>query len=758
MAVAPPSGDARSIAEPMGETPGFHGVRPISRYWATGALAAVAALLPGAAQGVPARATPPVSAGTVTASRALAGGTKPRSALAFTAGRGTTPQQVEVQQLGFAGPKDGWIALARWSPTGTGATATEVLGTTDGGAHWRLEWRGTGDPVELSALSSDDADLLVQPVTSCSVSQASCATKMLATQLVSTTDGGQVWHQAWTSSAQLSSLAWASPAVGVGALQASSCPTASLPSLKGASCPDQVVRTLDGGRHWSGVLKPSGLVLAVAHDGARQWWALQAPADRGDQPLPESALTVWQSTDGASSWSREGTIGVQQLGLFGPGEATLVVAAHGDLWLSMVNPGSCAMHGCAVAKWRSPDGGRTWLPVPAPARFAGQCGQNRDTALVAAPDGLVYMAGGVNLATCEPPAALLARWDANSWQVVHYWPLATVTALDWPSESSLYALAGGALAVSRDGGHHWSQLWPAPAPLGPLDALSATTAVAAGDLTDPGVVLGTSDSGTSWSVLADLPGEVTTLAFPSASTGFLALLDPARNTWALWASSDGGRAWARRWAVPEAGLAGWQWRGITGLWSASPKQLLVLTTAGASVYGLDGGPPATLWASSDGGHTWGPPTIVPFPATEISVASAAFTLDRAGDWRGLVVLSGTSALTEQLQHRAWTRRPGFPGLAQLDLLGAMSVYGWQTTGNGQSTLLRSGDGGTHWSRYPLPPAIYDYAVGAQLQLDFVNLRDGWWSEDGDAWTTSDGGASWVLRSSPEGGRLAVAVS
>jgi hypothetical protein len=111
-------------------------------------------------------------------------------------------------------------------------------------------------------------------------------------------------------------------------------------------------------------------------------------------------------------------------------------------------------------------------------------------------------------------------------------PLAAV------SRDVAYALSGqGALARTDDGGQQWIQLLPAAAPTGQLDAVSETTAFGAQDATDAGAVLRSGNGGRSWYVIAQLPGVITQLDFPSAADG-VAVTFQSAGTWQLWLSRD----------------------------------------------------------------------------------------------------------------------------------------------------------------------------------------------------------------------------
>jgi photosystem II stability/assembly factor-like uncharacterized protein len=86
------------------------------------------------------------------------------------------------------------------------------------------------------------------------------------------------------------------------------------------------------------------------------------------------------------------------------------------------------------------------------------------------------------------------------------------------------------LSVTFDGGARWTQLLPAPAPVGLVDAVTATTALAAQESADAGAILRSGNGGRSWSQVAHLPGVVTRLDFWSASDGIAASCQPGTSS------------------------------------------------------------------------------------------------------------------------------------------------------------------------------------------------------------------------------------
>lgn len=659
--------------------------------------------------------------------------------------------------VAFAGPSTGWLAVAAAPTSGSGTTTTEVMGTHDGGAGWTEQWSGPGQPEELVAPSPGHAFLVLGSGVMCpGLHAARCQARQLATRLLATSDGGHEWATVWSSGAQLSQTTWATGTVGLGSLVSSTCLDQLPPGGDSMpQCAGSVVRTTDAGRRWGSVLRTSGPVVALATSPGT-WFALQIVTStaRGKDAVQTSHLLVWASTDQGQKWAARGIVNLTADAL-GPSASATVIAGPGDeMWLSLVDPASCAMHGCStVATWHSADAGRHWALTPSPLGSLPQprpeCGPHAELPMAAGPGGAIYISTGVNLAACAPPDSVLARWDGRTWQLVRTWDLAELTAISWPSAAYGYVIVGGVLARTADAGRSWSQSWPASAPAGPLTALSATLALAGGDASDPGVVLRTDNGGVTWSALAELPGEVTAIDFPTVDNGFLVLLNPVADTWQLEVSADGGRHWRPRGRLPAPRVPGLEVEGVSGLWAASSSAALVLTTNGAGVYDLSGVAPAELWSTSDGGRDWAHISTVP-GGTPWSLDAAGFSFSEAGNWWGLVQGTSTRTATELTAEggRSWASRTEFPGFGGLQVLSPEVITGRGNNPDGSWYMMVTTDGGAHWARHPLPGPAHQGTLGVSYSLAFADAADGWWSDGGYVWTTSDGGARWDMATAP----------
>lgn len=634
-----------------------------------------------------------------------------------------------VQDVAFASLRSGWLVLVSSPASGNGSTTTAILGTTTAGETWRPEWDGPGYPGELVAIDRQHALLTVQGAQGCSAGtdERTCSTRLLATS-----NGGRTWVPLWRSRTLLTGISFANARDGLAAAVPRPC-SDQLPSppKRPPACPGDVLRTSDGGRHWSTVMRARGPILAVAAAHGT-WWAVQSQL--GIQPT--AGVDIWASTDHGAKWSKRGQ--VTGLGYVGQrAEASLVPEGGGQAWLSLLDFDSCAMHGCGVAGvWHSTNNGKTWsdeTPVGAPS----QCGLG-NVVMAAGPGGQPFVSEGFNLAACPPPAARLEKWTGTGWGLVRDSDLLGVTAMSWPTATAGYVVAGGALVRTSASGHKWAQAWPAPAPTGPLAPTSDRDVIAGGDATDPGAILRTSDDGATWSPVASLPGKVTSLDFANHDNGLLVLCHPVTNGFTLEASTDGGRTWKKRGPLPYP-------RGgdVSGLWMTSASRALVLVTqgGGAGCSDVNGAGPGLLWATGNGGQTWHRVGKAPIP---VSLATASFAPTGASSWSGWVEGGQAHPMTTTDTGARWVKSPGSPSLAQVQELSSKLIVGWDMARNAPVAWY-STDGGSHWAKRKLPESP-DNSVGS-AELSFRNANDGWWVVSGtsdDVWATHDAGRHWQL--------------
>ena len=375
------------------------------------------------------------------ASAAQVPGAGQTQAAAATISAGSAPT---LTALAFPAPATGWLL----GQAATGGRAA-IWRTGTAGATWQVQWEGAGSPLSISATDPAHAWALIA-CAGLKGSKPSCGRELLATS-----DGGRHWRVAATLPQAVNQVQFVSARLGV--VTSDSC----LVDVGLSRCPGQILVSRDGGAHWTRVLGGAAPVFATA-SATGQLWAAQTSA---------SGITFLTSKDGGRSWHRLGR--VTNLEPLTPAvKVSLAATASGGLtWASVFDQLSCAMHGCGVADLlHSATGGQTWSPVNLADSYPDECASN-GIVFSAAPDGWAWAATGRNGAACAPPFGLMYRYGPSGWQQLPPWQLAQVSSLAAVSKDVAYAVSDrGVLSATRDGGADWTELLPAPAPAGPLDA------------------------------------------------------------------------------------------------------------------------------------------------------------------------------------------------------------------------------------------------------------------------------------------------
>lgn len=344
---------------------------------------------------------------------------------------------LELTALAFPTPSNGWVVASR------AYGGAEVLGTRDGGGSWTVQWAGRLVAREIAATDPDHAWVLGQR----------CGAETCGSELIGTSDSGVRWSVLASLSPRVSQIAFETPSVGVAAARDASCrDTAISPP---ARCPGWVLATDDGGRSWRTVMKSAEPIVAVSARASRRW-ALAAVPGSYKPRLVTASLVAFASSDGGRVWTARGAVHPDMIAGLDL-DAQLVPDPAGRLWLSALDPESCAMHGCGLdGAWSSADGGRRWRPLSLPDPFERgvgmPCGYTRPII-----SGRT-LAASFNLQACAGPAAALYRFDGARGVVVHAWRSLVPVALAWPTPSIGYALGPQSLARSTDGGRRWREV------------------------------------------------------------------------------------------------------------------------------------------------------------------------------------------------------------------------------------------------------------------------------------------------------------
>jgi len=641
-----------------------------------------------------------------------------------------------VTAVAFPAASAGWLlGTAAVGGSGSGPARAQVWHTTNSGVSWQVQWSGAGTPLAISATGPAHAWALI----ACPGHKPSCGRELLGTA-----DGGRHWRLVSTLPAAVNLIQFVS--AGLGLATSDAC----LANLGLERCPGRVLVSRDGGIRWTSVLSGAGPVFATAAVTGQLWAAQTYPAPMdgtGTQPRP--AIRFLTSTDGGRHWTRLGS--VSNLGLLSPAvRVTLAATSAGLAWASVYDQLSCAMHGCGVADLLgSANGGQTWSMVNLADSYPDDCGFD-GIAFSAAPDGSAWAAAGRNGAACAPPYGLLYRYGPAGWQQLTPWQLTEVSALDAVSERQAYAISDqGVLSVTFDGGARWTQLVPAPAPVGQVDVLGQATAIAAQDQADAGAVLRSSDGGRSWSQVADLPGTVTRLDFWSAGDGVAITYSPdAAAPWQLFRSYDGGDSWA-----PAGGLPVGDSTSVEGPWIDAAGQGLLLTTAGGTPWepGSGGVGQVRVWTTDDWGFIWHRGGLLPLGRDSLGGPVSFSHIGGSSGWAGWLVVTTASYAQRVAAVSTGSGRlrllPASLPADNVQLLGHGTGFVWgldYPSGHPDLTILalyRTTDDGGSWQHTGVA-LVVPASSAAEPLLDFTDASHGWLVLGNATWRTSDGGQSW----------------
>jgi photosystem II stability/assembly factor-like uncharacterized protein len=632
--------------------------------------------------------------------------------------------------LAFPTASAGWVL----AETTAGPALAQIWHTGTAGAGWQVQWQGAGSPLAVSATDPKHAWALI----ACPAHQA-CGRKLLAT-----TDGGQHWRVAATLSAAVNEVRFYPGGLGLATYDA--C----LANLDLTRCPGRVLVSRDGGARWTPLLIAPSPVFATAGANGQLWAAETVPGSFAASGPGPSDVKFYASTDGGRTWHLLGQVG--NLGPLSPEvQVTLAAGPSGLAWATVFDQLSCAMHGCgAVDLLHSGNGGRTWSAAALADAYPDECGSD-SIVFSAAPDGTALAATGRNGAACYPPYGLAYHYLPSGWVQLPPWPLTQITALDAVSQAVAYALSDqGVLSRTSDGGQDWTQVLPAPAPVGLLDALSPATALAAQDQADAGAILRSDNGGRSWNEISHLPGVVTQLDFWSPDDGVAAAYSPgASSPWQLFSTSDGGSIWEPYGPLPGGNTV------IDGPWMSADGQGLLLTVTDGAPWepGSGGQPPVRMWTTADYGLNWTRGALLPLG--QDSLEGPASFAPHAGSvptgparWSGWLDIATASfaqrvAVTDGGPLRLL---PAATPAGYVQLISPETGFAWDLDYSNSAltvlSLARTTDGGRTWQRYSVRLQIPANLPNGLL-LDFSDANHGWLVVGNTTWRTADGGRTWT---------------
>ena len=634
----------------------------------------------------------------------LLGGVLPAAASTGVSSVSAAP--ADVTSVAFPAASAGW-AIGTY-----GAGRSGIWHTSDGGASWQQQWSsgGQGEDTLVSVTATDPAHAWV----------------VFGRELLGTTDGGAVWRQLATLPPGTAQVDFATAHLGVATVDACAA------NLDLTRCPGQLLVSADGGTRWASVLRGGSMpVFAVASASGRMWAA---------EPAASGVIAFVTSADDGRSWTRMSSAKVPVP--LTPEVRMTLTASRGQLdFTTVFDQLSCAMHGCSADLLTL--GASGWSVGLPKEGYPDYCGP-ASIAVSTGQAATAWLAISRNGAACSPPLGLVWRFTSSTgWQQLPPWQLSGISSLDGVNAQVAYAIGDlGSLSRTTDGGQHWTQLLPVPVPAGAVDAVGAGLAFGAQDQANAGAIV-RSGGPAGWSQVADLPGVVTQLDFPSPRDGAAVTYAPGTTPgWRLWTSTNGGTSWAQGGALPKG-------QQLLGPWLTATGQGLLLTENGDEPWAPQdsGSDPVREWLTSDGGATWRPAGELQLGKDTLGGAASFVYAD--GAWTGWLSVINTS-FNDQLDSVSGLRLsplPGKPPADGLQLTGPGTGFAWTIdyrAGHGGPapvlTLYRTTDDGRSWQHSSLTlPA----SQSAPLPLlGFSSARDGWLIAGDVTLVTGDGGQSW----------------
>ena len=637
-----------------------------------------------------------------------------------------------VSRIDFLNPNDGWVLMTSVGVgKARGAAPVGVLyDTTDGGRKWApasLVSHAT-HPAGTLPLAGTVEGVRLQTPTSGWATEGSAGTysPVAPMWLAHTADGGAIW-----TAVSGVAVPPAYPYPHVGTLRVKpyaprffGSADGILPvrfSVFGAPTVWVFYRTTDGGSTWqagtpvqgrreaafafrdalSGVLlQPDGTWLGTA-DAGRTWTPLPAPGPIGTVAFSSSA-TGWAITASGALYLTQnggGTWGRQSLVEVAPRRAPWPLRA----WR---------------AAWRP-----AWGPLVAVTGHLG--------CFIWTGCGPGSQAAASGSACVRPPMPLLRRL----WTAFH--PRAPAfSVLDMVSPQQGWALAGGQLLHTTDGGEHWLRSSPGGCALsglavtGPGRLVAAAVPAGGGRVT----ILRTSNGGWRWyrTEVADAgTSPDPRLDFVSAADGFLLVRAGPAGREVLYRTTDGGARWTPVAGTLPAGAGQVRFSGPLDGWA-------VVSAPARSL---------TLYATRDGGRTWSPAGALGVDAGSAPAVTAWGTAAGGAALLAVAPAPGTAGPFSTVLYRtagggSWASTPPMH-LDVIDAVGGQAA--WAVSG---TRLAYTFDGGLHWQIVYRGAALTGVRV-----LDFLSGgRQGWAvvappGAAGAPWTllqTVDGGASWSV--------------
>ena len=425
----------------------------------------------------------------------------------------TSPHPPALDAVAFADREHGWAA-------GDGV----ILGTSDGGASWQIEWSGSRTILTLSVVDPRQAWALA--------AHASGASGFTDEQLLRTRDA--VHWSVLPVAAPIGSVDFTSASSGWAVETA--------PGSFGH--PGPLLETSDGGSSWHRTTLAAP-VEGVCFAGPDLGWA-------------SSGSAIYRTTDAGTTWAR--VAGGPRIAT-GPGWNVAALHCAGDgAWVLFRGGGGLGQQEYEVE--RTLDRGAHWQTVLGNPGFSPAPTGAASIDAYSGPFAVSGASAAGFLGWC--PACGYGAWSytrtSDGGRTFAHAPLpgldgATLADLDFADATHLWIAgwgAGGFLVASDDGGVSWQRLYPTAA-LGPalgISFVSPGVGFGLGTLGDGRAVLRSDDGGASWRTVGRLPADAARADFDP----IVWFTDP-QHGWVvtqagLVATSDGGASWARMAGIP----------------------------------------------------------------------------------------------------------------------------------------------------------------------------------------------------------------
>ena len=484
-------------------------------------------------------------------------------------------------------------------------------------------------------------------------------------------------------------------------------------------------------------------------DSGQTWQAASLPARANDvlflSPtvgLAVSDRTIWHTADGARDWqpvwrlpaslfvSDTYFLTSQQVDVaFGradsdPTGINLLAASGSSTWAVFNEGAGCAMPRCSSYLVLSQDGGMHWRlkTQESPNGAYGSTGpQPVVTELATSPQGLFAVGLSGNDLSLVPPGGGAEDVFAKAATAVQ------ISAISSDGQGGVWLASPNASLLYRSQADaSFRPVWP---PLTPTLGVQFVTreigygmALVAGRYS----LLATRDGGRSWEMVHSFADTPSGFAFTGTGAGYVVattLSMPRAILGQLLRTGDGGKTWRVVYRIGDA--AGWLSRVNLQAFSADDV--------------LQGLPHVRL--SRDGGKRWRIRGSVPFSGAQAMLATW-FLSPRSG-W---ALDAQTGGLYRTVSGGAGWRKVGrLPpsSFAAIDFVNRRDGWILAPGPQGRQSLLRTTDGGMHWSEEAMPQSFALLMYGpADRALSFVGPRVGYLDTNSGVYRTSDGGRIW----------------